>query len=124
MTSISKQLNQYFGQALVNAFGIDFAEIDPLVILASNPKFGDYQSNIALVLAKKLGEKPRDIAKKIIDNLELEELGETPTIAGPGFINIRLKTTYVENRLKASRSDLHLGIEKTDTSQFTIYYYW
>ncbi|WGT67345.1 arginine--tRNA ligase [cyanobacterium endosymbiont of Epithemia clementina EcSB] len=120
MISISKQLNQYFCQALVNAFGTDFAEIDPLIVLASNPKFGDYQSNIALVLAKKLGKNPRDIAKKIIDNLALEELGETPTIAGPGFINIRLKITYLENQLKASRFDLRLGIEKTDFSQKVI----
>ena len=120
MTSISKQLNQYFGQALVNAFGIDFAEIDPLVVVASNPKFGDYQSNIALVLAKKLKENPRDIAKKIIDNLALGELGEIPTIAGPGFINIRLKTTYIESQLKATLADLRLGIEKTDIPQKVI----
>lgn len=120
MTSISKQLTQYFCQALVRAFGTDFAEIDPLVVLASNPKFGDYQSNIALVLAKKLGGNPRDIAQKIIDNLTLEELGDPPTIAGLGFINIRLKITYLENQLKASRSDPRLGIEKTDISQKVI----
>jgi arginyl-tRNA synthetase len=117
MTSISKQLTQYFCQALVSAFGTDFAEIDPLVVLASNPKFGDYQSNIALVLAKKLGKNPRDIAQKIIDNLTLEELGDPPTIAGLGFINIRLKITYLESQLKASQSDSRLGIEKTDISQ-------
>ncbi|XTZ10994.1 MAG: arginine--tRNA ligase [cyanobacterium endosymbiont of Rhopalodia yunnanensis] len=120
MTSISKQLTQYFCQALVSAFGTDFAEIDPLVVLASNPKFGDYQSNIALVLAKKLGENPRNIAQKIIDNLTLEELGDHPTIAGLGFINIRLKITYLESQLKASQSDPRLGIEKTDISQKVI----
>ncbi|BBA79693.1 arginyl-tRNA synthetase [cyanobacterium endosymbiont of Rhopalodia gibberula] len=120
MTSISKQLTEYFCQALINAFGTDFAEIDPLVVLVSNPKFGDYQSNIALVLAKKLGRNPRDIARKIIDNLALEELGEPPTIAGPGFINIRLKITYLESQLKASRSDPRLGIERTDLSQKVI----
>ncbi|YAI82688.1 MAG: arginine--tRNA ligase [cyanobacterium endosymbiont of Rhopalodia sterrenbergii] len=120
MTSISKQLTQYFCQALVNAFGIDLAEIDPLVIPASNPKFGDYQSNVALVLAQKLGETPRDIAKKIIDNLVLEGLGEPPTIAGPGFINIKLKITYVESQLKASRSDFRLGIEEIGLSQKVI----
>lgn len=120
MTSIKKQLTQYFCQALVNAFGTDFAEIDPLVVLASSPKFGDYQSNVALALAKKLGENPRDIAKKIIDNLNIEELGEPPNIAGPGFINIKLKTTYLESQLKISNSDLRLGIERADPSQKVI----
>ncbi|WP_267383717.1 arginine--tRNA ligase [Cyanobacterium sp. uoEpiScrs1] len=117
MASIKKQLTQYFCQALVDAFGVNFVEIDPLVSLASNPKFGDYQSNIALVLAKKLGKNPRDIAKKIIENLALEELGDPPTIAGPGFINIRLKITYLESQLKASRSNPNLDIGKTDYSQ-------
>lgn len=120
MTSISKQLNQYFRQALVNAFGTDFAEIDPLVVLVSNSKFGDYQSNIALVLAKQLRENPRDIAKKIIDNLGLKELAEPPTIAGPGFINIRLKITYIESQLKASRDNPRLGIEIIELSQKVI----
>ena len=120
MTYIKKQLTQYFCQALVNAFGTDFAKIEPLVVLASSPKFGDYQSNIALMLAKELGENPRDIAKKITDNLAIEELGEPPSIAGPGFINIKLKTTYLESQLKISHSDFRLGIERAESSQKVI----
>ncbi len=120
MTSINEQLTEHFSQALVDAFGSDFAEVSPLVVPASNPKFGDYQCNIALSLAKKLGEKPRNIAQKIVDNLSLEELGEIPTIAGPGFINIKLKTNYVETQLKLSQTNPRLAIEKADPSQKVI----
>ncbi|HAC64672.1 MAG TPA: arginine--tRNA ligase [Cyanothece sp. UBA12306] len=117
MTSINKKLSYYFSQALVKAFGSDFTEIDPLVSPASNPKFGDYQANIALSLAKKLEKKPREIAQKIIDNLFLEDLGETPTIAGPGFINIKIKTEYLEKEIKQQQNSANLGVEKAEIVQ-------
>ncbi|PSP11850.1 MAG: hypothetical protein BRC56_00640 [Cyanobacteria bacterium SW_9_47_5] len=55
MNSIIEQLRNRFSEALVAAFGSEFAETDPLVVPASNPKFGDYQSNLAMSLAKTLG---------------------------------------------------------------------
>lgn len=114
MTSINEQLTNYFSQALVKAFGAEFSDIDPIVVPASNPKFGDYQANIALSLAKKLGEQPRAIAQKIIDNLSLEDLGELPTIAGPGFINIKIKPTYLATQLKVQQNSSSLGVTKAD----------
>ncbi len=53
---------------------------------ASNPRFGDYQCNISLSLAKELKQKPREVATTLLKNLEIDDLCQTPEIAGPGFI--------------------------------------
>jgi arginyl-tRNA synthetase len=117
MISISEQLKNLFSEALVAAFGNELAGVDPLVNPTNNPKFGDYQSNIALPLAKKLGKPPRAIAQEIINHLNLGDLGENPEIAGAGFINITLKPSYLEKQLNTIQSDPRLGIEKVKQSQ-------
>jgi arginyl-tRNA synthetase len=53
---------------------------------------GDFSSNLAMQLAKSLGRKPRDLAQALIDAMETPGVIEKPEIAGPGFINFRLKT--------------------------------
>ena len=120
MTSILKQLQNQFSQALVAAFGSQLANTDPLVVSASNPKFGDYQANVALPLAKQLKQKPRDIAQKIIEHLDVSSLCETPEIAGPGFINLKIKPAYLEAQLNTIQNDSRLGIAPTATPLRTI----
>lgn len=120
MNSIQEQLKQHFTQALVSALGSEFSAIDPMVVPASNPRFGDYQCNIALPLAKQLKQKPREIAQQILDNLEISEMCETPEIAGPGFINLTLKPGYLETQLSAIQTDPRLGIEKVQEPQRAI----
>lgn len=69
------------------------ANADPLIQAARNPDHGDFQSNAAMPLAKALGEKPRDIAQQIVARADLSGIAESLTdasIAGPGFINIKL----------------------------------
>jgi arginyl-tRNA synthetase len=112
MNSIIEQLSDRFSEALVMAFGSEFAEVDPLIFAASNPKFGDYQSNIALSLAKQLGQQPRAIAQQLVDSLNLTDLCEKPEIAGPGFINLTLKPASLETQLSNIQKDPRLGVEK------------
>ncbi|MCU0536102.1 MAG: arginine--tRNA ligase [Hydrococcus sp. Prado102] len=111
MNSLIEQLNNRFREALIATFGNDFAEVDSLLFPASNPKFGDYQSNIALSLAKQLGQQPRAIAQQLIDNLNIADLCEKPEIAGAGFINLTLKPNYVETQLSKIQKDPRLGVE-------------
>ncbi len=85
--------------AVAGAFDLNPAEVNPLVRRAQDEKFGDYQSNCAMGLAKKLGQKPRDVAEKIRDALSVDDLCEDVDIAGPGFLNLRLKTAYVASEL-------------------------
>lgn len=114
MTSINEQLTQKFQDALVKSFGEEFKEIDPQVTTARDLRHGDYQANIALPLAKKLGKNPREIAQTIINNLSLDNMCETPTIGGPGFINLKLKPSYLETKLTSLYQNKSLGINKIE----------
>ena len=117
MNPTQEQLKVKFQQALAAAFGDDYAEADPILVPASNPKFGDYQANLSLPLAKKLKQQPRAIAQQIVENLDISDICETPEIAGPGFINIRLKTVYLEAQLNSIQTDPRLGVAKTKNPQ-------
>ncbi|MEN9216232.1 MAG: arginine--tRNA ligase, partial [Gloeomargarita sp. HHBFW_bins_162] len=83
---------------------------EPLVVPASNPKFGDFQCNVALTLSKQLHQKPRDLAAQIVQKLQLDDLCEPPTIAGPGFINFSLKTSYIQSWLAQQIQDPRCGV--------------
>ena len=82
---------------------------------ATDSRFGDYQSNAALVLAKQLGENPRVIAQKILDSYDLWDLCKPPTIAGAGFINFTLRPEAVAAKTTALLRDEHLGVEKASS---------
>jgi arginyl-tRNA synthetase len=113
-------LKECFEQALVAAFGAELAGTDPILVPASNPKFGDYQANVAMSLAKKLGMAPRAIAEQIIQHLNVSDICEPPTVAGAGFINLALKPQYLEAQIKAIQSDARLGITPTQNPQRVI----
>lgn len=81
---------------------------------ASDARFGDYQTNAALVLAKQRGENPRALAQKIIDTLDVADLCEPPQIAGAGFINFSLRPDALAQQVSALLLDGRLGIAKTD----------
>ena len=120
MKSTLAQLTARFDQALVAAFGPDLAGTDPMLVPTSNPKFGDCQANLAMSLAKPLQQKPRDIASQIVEKLDVSDLCEPPAIAGPGFINLRFKTEYLENQLRAMQADPRLGVAPDDRPQRVI----
>lgn len=117
MLSIYETLNDRFQTAFIQAFGTEIDVITPLVVVATNPKFGDYQCNVALPLGKKLGKPPRDIAQTLINVLEINDICEDPTIAGPGFINLTLKPNFLEQQLALIQSDVNLGVEKAQPPQ-------
>jgi len=109
-TSILSDLKIRFSKAIASAFGAEYANHDPAVAASKDAKFGDYQCNAALGLTKKLKQKPQDIAAKIIENFladqTVNQIFETPTIAGAGFINLKLKLSYLETQLaKMQKSD-------------------
>ncbi len=117
MTSTLQLLQSKFSEALVAAFGEEFANTDPMLVPATNPKFGDYQCNVAMSLTKPLKNNPRAIATQIIEHLKIDDLCPTPEIAGPGFINLRLKTDYLETQLQHKLGDERLGIAKVNPTQ-------
>ncbi|WP_026072974.1 arginine--tRNA ligase [Nodosilinea nodulosa] len=120
MKSTLAQLTARFDQALVAAFGNDLAGTDPMLVPTTNPKFGDYQANVAMSLAKPLKQKPRDIAVQIVEHLDVSDLCDPPEVAGPGFINLRLKTQYLEDQLRAMQADPRLGVAPAEQPQKVI----
>tara|TARA_Y100001978_G_scaffold197556_1_gene208606 strand:- start:302 stop:2113 length:1812 start_codon:yes stop_codon:yes gene_type:complete len=81
-----------------------------IIVQSSKEEFGDYQSNISLVLSKIYGKNPKLIALEIIDlvkkNKEIEETIEKLEIAGPGFINISLrKEVFINNLIENLRCE-------------------
>ena len=81
---------------------------------ATDPKFGDYQVNGVMALAKQLKTNPRKLAEEVVRNLDLSDLCEPPEIAGPGFINLRLRAEFTADALlEVNKDPSGLGIEKT-----------
>jgi arginyl-tRNA synthetase len=117
MISIIEQLRIKVTQALTTAFGLDVAQADPMVVPASNPQFGDYQSNAALSLSKRLGKPPRTIAEAIVQNLDVSGICQPPTIAGPGFINLTVEPAYLEAQIREIHADPRLGVETVKSPQ-------
>ncbi|MCC6581665.1 MAG: arginine--tRNA ligase [Phycisphaeraceae bacterium] len=108
------QLREAVIRAMVKACGESCARIDPLLSPSANPQFGDYQANVAMSLAKQLGQKPRDVAQKIVDALDVAGLCSQVTIAGPGFINLRLDDACLSRHVESLTGDGRLGVERTD----------
>ena len=88
-----------------------------MLAATNHPKFGDYQSNLALSLSKKLGQPPRQVAQAIVDQFEAGDMFETPELAGPGFINLRFKASYLSTQLQQRQNDDRLGIAPTRKPQ-------
>ena len=93
-------------RAALRKHAAQLAETPILLERPKQPEHGDFSSNIALQLAKPLKKNPRELASELIRDLALGELFETPQIAGPGFINFRLKGRA---RMEAVRRVLELG---------------
>ena len=77
---------------------------------AQDTRFGDYQTNIAMQLAKARKANPRAIAQEIIARLDVAEISETPEIAGAGFINFRIKSGALAAHFASLANDPRLGV--------------
>jgi arginyl-tRNA synthetase len=77
---------------------------------ASDPRFGDYQTNAALVLGKQRGENPRVLAEKIVAQFDAGDLCEPPAVAGAGFINFTLRRGAVAEKTMEALGDERLGV--------------
>lgn len=103
--TITEWLQEGFSRAFP---GVELPEIR--VVPATDPKFGDYQCNDALKIAKKAGfGNPREAAMKVVENLSLEYKAE---VAGPGFLNITITPEWLGSALASLDADGNCGIEQ------------
>lgn len=110
MSDLQQTLSDRFSAAIVAAFGAAYANVDPLIRPAANPRFGDFQANVAMSLAKSVGAKPREVAQRIVDALRVEDLCERVEIAGPGFVNLTLSAAFLGTQARAVADDARLGV--------------
>src|SRR5215831_14861885 len=80
---------------------------------ATDPRFGDYQTNAALVLAKQRAENPRNVTAKILQQLDVADLSEAPAVAGAGFINFTLRADAIAKKAAEVFGDERLGVERS-----------
>ena len=80
---------------------------------ATDSRFGDYQTNAALILGKQRGENPRDVGAKILERLDVSDLSELPTVAGAGFINFTLRADAVAKKAAELFADERLGVARS-----------
>ncbi len=89
-----------------------------LIHPSQDDRFGDYQADLVMPLAKRLGRKPRELAEELVNRLDVSDMAHPPEIAGPGFINFRLRDEYLEQLLERLVQDPRLGVplaEKPET---------
>lgn len=96
------------------------APVEVQVSRASDERFGDYQSNIAMLLAKRLGANPRALAEQIRGLLRVEDVCSAVEIAGAGFLNFRLLPQWVEQRVRALGADPKLGVPQPARSRTVV----
>src|ERR1043166_4434133 len=65
---------------------------------ATDQRFGDYQTNAALVLGKQRGENPRALAERIVAHLDTNDICEPPAVAGVGFMNFKLRPAAIQKQ--------------------------
>src|SRR6266487_1596867 len=117
METFQSLLGKKLSEALAQADLLNAAEVTP----ATDPRFGDYQTNAALVLGKQRGENPNKVAQNILAHLDVGEWCETPAIAGAGFINFTLRADAIEKKAGELCKDERLGVAKAgSTSRIVI----
>ena len=100
--------------ALGAAFGAEYADADPVIRPSA---FADYQANVALPLAKRLGRAPRDVAAEIARHLGLEDVCRDVDVSGPGFINFTLRDEWIARQAAGLLEDPRLGVPVADPAQ-------
>ena len=117
MTDPQQALAQLMTAALAAAFGPDYADADPLI---RPSQFADYQSNVALPLAKRLSRPPRDVAAGLASHLGGSELVASAEVSGPGFINLTLRDDWIAAQATGQLGDPRLGVLEADPPQTVV----
>ena len=116
MELLTIKLKKLFSENINNIFGADCTEkVD--IQNSTKKEFGDFQTNFAMVSSKLIGKNPREIASTLVDNFKENDIIEKLEIAGPGFINIYLKNSFLNEEIKKVENEKYdfsfLNTDKT-----------
>jgi len=93
------------------------AGVDPELRPATRPQFGHYQTNVALRLANEQGRPPREVAAELVTKIDLADLCEPLEVAGPGFINLRIRADVLASVATAVLTEPGAGISPAEHLQ-------
>lgn len=105
--------------AIEHAFGPEYRDEDPVL---RPSQFADVQSNASLALAKRVGMSPRDVAARIVENLDVAGVCSGVEISGPGFINLELDDAWIAAQATSTAADPRLGVAPQDGLRVVIDY--
>jgi arginyl-tRNA synthetase len=94
-------------EALAAEFGPEYAAADPVI---RPSQFADFQSNVALSLARRLGLPPRDVAGQLAGRLAASEVCQRAEVSGPGFVNLTLRDSWIAAQASGQLDDASLGV--------------
>ena len=118
--NIQSILSEKIKQAMIAA-GAD-AQCEALVRQSCKVQFGYYQANGIMPAAKKLGLNPREFAQNVLDKADLQDIAEKTEIAGPGFINIFLKNSWLAENINRAVQDPKLGVHNPEKQTVVVDY--
>ncbi|MDZ4742417.1 MAG: arginine--tRNA ligase [Verrucomicrobiota bacterium] len=113
MKLVPLQIAEVFSP-VINQIAARDVPVVSLIKPCLDAQFGDYQCNIAMVLAKELKRNPRELAEQIIKETDLTAICEPLEIAGAGFINLRLRKDFLASCLTRMVTEQNLGVDKTE----------
>ena len=119
MLSPTAELGSRASAAIESAFGSELRGVDPVL---RPSQFADVQVNGALALGKRLGLPPREVAARILENLDVEGICRGAEVSGPGFINLTLDDRWIEQQVDAMRADPRLGVPLQERQVIAIDY--
>jgi arginyl-tRNA synthetase len=115
MATVSEILRERLHNALR---GLGFSIDEPVQLSpTADPRHGDYQTNVAMVLGKKSKQNPRSLAGSIAAKVSMNDIGPEPEVAGPGFINFRLFPEFLGRHLHELALDQCLGVARADKAR-------
>jgi arginyl-tRNA synthetase len=120
MKSALDILNDRISAAMTRVTGR--SDCSAIVRPATDPRFGDYQANGVMALAKQIKTNPRKLAEEVVAQVDLSDICEPPEVAGPGFINLRLQPAYIAGQLRRLHADPQgrLGMEAESEPQTVV----
>jgi arginyl-tRNA synthetase len=114
MADLQAALAAQVSAALEAEFGAEYAAADPVIRPSS---FADFQANVALPLARRLGLPPRDIADRLASHLGGAAMCERAEVSGPGFINLTLRDSWIADQAAGQLADERLGVTGAQQAQ-------
>ena len=114
-------LHQTVEREAAAAFAAAGIADNPVVLQPTkNAEHGDFQINGVMGAAKKAKQNPRELAQKVAEALAGNDVIESAEVAGPGFINLRLRPEFLAHNIQTALNDARFGIAKTNKPQTVV----